>query len=272
MAEIRVNGVSLYYEAQGAGPGVVLVHGSWSDADSWSRVMPGLAEEATVVAYDRRGHSRSEDLLTQGSVYEDAADLAGLIEGLGLAPVFVCGDSYGSLVTLRLAAARPDLFRGLAVHEPPGTAILLADPDLRPIGTAFAGRISAVRELLEDAESAAAAELFVESLAFGPGAWAQLPAPIRHTYVRNAPTYLDELRDPDALDLDLNLLSGYGEPALLTQSDDSAPMYGEVLDLIDLALPKAERHLYTGAGHAPHLSQPEQWVRVVLPRALGRQG
>ncbi|MFJ2776968.1 MULTISPECIES: alpha/beta fold hydrolase [unclassified Kitasatospora] len=268
MAEIRVNGVALHYEARGSGPGVVLVHGSWSDADSWARVMPGLAERTTVVAYDRRGHSRSEDLLTQGSVYEDAADLAGLIQGLGLAPAFVCGDSYGSLVVLRLAAARPDLLRGLAVHEPPGTSMLLADPTLRPIGTAFADRINAVRELLEQAESAAAAELFVESLAFGPGAWEQLPAPIRHTYIRNAPTYLDELRDPDALDLDLNALARYTEPALLTQSDDSAPMYGEVLDMIDLTLPKAERHLYVGAGHAPHLSQPEEWVGVTLPRVL----
>ncbi len=108
----------------------------------------------------------------------------------------------------------------------------------------------------------------MDSLAFGPGAWEQLPAPIRHTFIRNAPTYLDELRDPDALDLDLTGLARFTEPALLTQSDDSAPMFGEVLDLIDLTLPKAERHLYVGAGHAPHLSQPEEWVQVVLPRAL----
>ncbi|MFJ8474365.1 alpha/beta fold hydrolase [Kitasatospora sp. NPDC094011] len=268
MAEIRANGVSLHYEARGEGPGVVLVHGSWTDADSWARVVPGLAESTTVVAYDRRGHSRSEDPLTQGSVHEDAADLAGLIEGLGLAPAYVCGNSYGALIALRLAAARPDLLRGVAVHEPPATGVLLTEPELRPIGTALAGRIAAVRELLERAESAAAAELFVDTVAFGPGAWEQLPAPVRHTFVRNAPTYLDELRDPDALDLDLSALARFDEPALLTQSDDSPPMYGEVLDLIDLALPQAERHLYAGAGHAPHVSQPEEWVRVLLPRAL----
>ncbi|MBO1419729.1 alpha/beta fold hydrolase [Streptomyces sp. FH025] len=269
MAEIRVNGVSLHYETHGAGPGVVLVHGSWSDADAWARVLPGLAESTTAVTYDRRGHSRSEDPLTQGSVHEDAADLAGLIHGLGLAPVFVYGDSYGALVTLRLAAARPDLLRGIAVHEPPGTGVLLADPVLRPLGADYAERVAAVRELLEQAESAAAAELYVDSLAFGPGAWEQLPAPVRHTYIRNAPTYLDELRDPDALDLDLAGLGRFADPALLTQSDDSALVFGEVLDLIDLALPAAERHLYEGAGHAPHLSQPEEWVRVVRPRALG---
>ncbi|MER7844704.1 alpha/beta hydrolase [Kitasatospora sp. NPDC096077] len=268
MAEIRANGVSLHYEARGEGPGVVLVHGSWTDADSWARVVPGLAESTTVVAYDRRGHSRSEDPLTQGSVHEDAADLAGLIEGLGLAPAYVCGNSYGALIALRLAAARPDLLRGVAVHEPPATGVLLTEPELRPIATALAGRIAAVRELLERAESAAAAELFVDTVAFGPGAWEQLPAPVRHTFVRNAPTYLDELRDPDALDLDLTALARFDEPALLTQSDDSPPMYGEVLDLIDLALPQAARHLYTGAGHAPHVSQPEEWVRVLLPRAL----
>lgn len=268
MAEIRVNGVSLYYEARGFGPGVVLVHGSWGDADNWVRVVPGLAEQATVITYDRRGHSRSEDLLTQGSVYEDAADLAGLIEGLGLAPAYVCGSSYGALIALRLAAARPELVRGLALHEPPGVALLLADPDLRPVATAFDAGIAPVRELLEAAESAAAAELFVETVTMGPGAWARLPAPVRHTFVRNAPTYLDELRDPDALDLDLVALGRYTDPVLLTQSDDSAPVYGAVLDVIDMALPKAERHVYQGAGHLPHVAQPEEWVRVTLPRVM----
>ncbi|MGW4896446.1 alpha/beta fold hydrolase [Kitasatospora sp. NPDC004240] len=268
MAEIRANGVSLYYESRGAGPGVVLVHGSWDDGDSWARVVPGLAERATVVTYDRRGHSRSEDPLTQGSVHEDAADLAALIEGLGLAPAFVCGNSYGALIALRLASVRPELLRGLAVHEPPGIGLLLADPDLRPVATAMDTKIAPVRDLLEAAESAAAAELFVDTVALGPGAWAQLPAPVRHTFIRNAPSYLDELRDPDALDLDLDALAGFLEPALLTQSDDSPPMYGAVLDAVDLALPKAERHLYQGAGHVPHVSRPEEWVRVTLPRVI----
>ncbi|MFI6448949.1 alpha/beta fold hydrolase [Kitasatospora sp. NPDC050543] len=268
MAEVSVNGVSLYYELRGTGPSVVLVHGSWSDADNWARVVPGLAEQCTVVTYDRRGHSRSEDPLTQGSVHEDAADLAGLIEELGLAPAFVCGNSYGSLITLRLAAARPDLVRGIAVHEPPGMALLLEDPDLRPIAEGVAARLAPVRDLLERGEPAAAAELFVETVAFGPGAWAQLPAPVRHTFIRNAPTYLDEMRDPDALDVDLAALGRFNEPALLTQSDDSPPIFAAVLDMIDLALPKAERHLYLDAGHAPQVARPEEYVRVTLPKAL----
>ncbi|GAA0686718.1 hypothetical protein GCM10010193_45750 [Kitasatospora atroaurantiaca] len=268
MPEVGVNGVSLYYESRGAGPGVVMVHGSWSDADSWTHVVPGLATQCRVVTYDRRGHSRSEEPLTQGSVHEDVADLAALIEELGLAPAFVCGNSYGSLITLRLACARPELLRGIAVHEPPGLDLLRDDPELRSITAGFADRIEPVRVLLEAGESAAAAELFVETVAFGPGAWAQLPAPLRHTFVRNAPTYLDELRDPDALDLDLEALSRFAEPVLLTRSDNSPPMFEPILDRIALDLPQAESHMYFGAGHTPHVTQPEEYVRVTLPRAL----
>ncbi|MFC8449186.1 alpha/beta hydrolase [Kitasatospora sp. NPDC057223] len=269
MAMLRANGVALYHEVRGTGPSVVLVHGSWVDADSWERVLPGLAAECKVVAYDRRGHGRSEEVLTQGSVHEDAADLAGLIEGLRLAPAFVVGTLYGAMVALRLAVARPDLVRGIAAHEPPAIGLLASDPDRRRVADAAVARVAPVRTLLERGETAAAAELFVETVTFGPGAWSKLPAPLRHAYIRNAPTFLDELRDPDAYDLDLDALGGFTETVLLTQSDDGGPERTGALDTIDLALPKAERHVYGGGGREPHVVEPAEFVRVVLPYALG---
>ncbi|MEY9965648.1 pimeloyl-ACP methyl ester carboxylesterase [Streptacidiphilus sp. MAP12-16] len=271
MAEIRTNGTSLHYEVQGSGRSVVLVHGSWVDGSSWSRVAPQLAEHCTVVSYDRRGHGHSAAPAGQGSVYEDVADLAGLIEGLELAPAFVCGNSFGSLITLRLAAARPELVRGIAVHEPPGVGLLVDDPMVRPIALAVREGLNPVRAVLETGDYVAAAELFVDTVAFGPGAWGQLPAPVRDVFVRNAPTFLDELRDPDAPGLDLGALGAYHGPALLTGSDNSPPMFGPVLDRIAAVLPQAERHLYAGAGHAPQLTDPEEYLRVTLPRALRRQ-
>jgi hypothetical protein len=40
----------------------------------------------------------------------------------------------------------------------------------------------------------------VEEVAFGPGAWEnELPPAVRATFVRNAPTFLDELQDPTQL-------------------------------------------------------------------------
>ena len=104
------NGVKLYYEEAGSGQPLVLVHGSWTDLRSWDMVVPSLAERFRVVTYDRRGHSRSERPAGQGSVHEDVADLAAVIESLGLAPAHVIGNSFGGSIVLRLAAERPELF------------------------------------------------------------------------------------------------------------------------------------------------------------------
>jgi pimeloyl-ACP methyl ester carboxylesterase len=268
MATITVNEVALYYTAEGTGPNLILVHGSWGDADNWAPVAPLLAKHCTVISYDRRGHSRSERPPTQGSAHEDVADLAALIEALDLAPAFVCGNSYGALITLRLAATRSELVRGIVVHEPPGVALLFDDPAFKPLAEAAGQRLALVRALLEAGEYPAAAERFVDTVAFGPGEWARLPAPVRQTFVRNAPTFLDELRDPDAFALDLDALARYGKPALLTHGDHSPSMFAPILDRIAAVLPQAERHLYAGAGHVPHMTHPADYARVTLERAL----
>ena len=40
---------------------------------------------------------------------------------------------------------------------------------------------------------------FVEEVAFGPGAWDQLPSRVQQTFITNASTFLDEAGEPDAL-------------------------------------------------------------------------
>jgi hypothetical protein len=80
-----VNGVRLYYELNGTREvPLVLVHGSWDSHEDWDLVVPRLADSFQVLTYDRRGHSKSERPTGRGSVREDVADLAALIEHLGL--------------------------------------------------------------------------------------------------------------------------------------------------------------------------------------------
>src|SRR5438067_561390 len=128
MSVAHVNGVELYYELTGAGEPLVLVHGSWGDHRNWDRVVPALAESFRVLKYDRRGHSASERPPAQGSVFEDADDLAGLIDELALAPAHVVGNSAGAAIVLRAATRRPDVFRSLIVHEPPLFPLLAGTP------------------------------------------------------------------------------------------------------------------------------------------------
>src|SRR6478672_10126127 len=110
MPMTTINGVQIFWEEHGdAGAPLVLVHGSWGDHHNWDAVVPGLARSFRVFTYDRRGHSQSERLPTQGGIEEDVADLAALITTSELAPAHVAGNSFGAAITLKCAAAHPQL-------------------------------------------------------------------------------------------------------------------------------------------------------------------
>jgi pimeloyl-ACP methyl ester carboxylesterase len=263
MPSRRANGVELYYELSGSGEPLVLVHGSWGDHHNWDPVAGALAESFRVLAYDRRGHSASERPAGQGSVFEDADDLVALIEELGLAPAHIAGNSYGAVIVLRAATRQPEVFRTLVGHEPP-LFPLLAGTKFEPALADVQQRVAAVVKLLEDGDDEGGARLFVETIAFGPGAWEQQLTPkMRATFIGNAPTWLDETRDPDALQIELKDLARFDKPALLTSGTESAPFFGPVVDMVAQALPRAQRITITGADHVPHLSVPEGYVELV---------
>ena len=165
-----INSVELYYEITGRGEPMVLVHGSWGDHHNWDPVVPLLSQSFQVVTFDRRGHSQSQPATGQGSFAEDADDLAGLIEQLDFAPAHVVGNSGGAAIALRLAAERPELCRALAVHEPPLIGLLEGRPEFDSMVGGFYVRVGAVVELLRAGQMEAAAQRFVETVAFGPGA------------------------------------------------------------------------------------------------------
>jgi pimeloyl-ACP methyl ester carboxylesterase len=115
-----INGVNIFLEEFGSGDPLVLVHGSWVDHMEWPFVVPLLSPRFRVVVYDRRGHSQSERLPAQGSVREDVADLAAIIERTG-APAHVVGSSFGASISLRRQPGG-----GAHPHTQPARAALLS--------------------------------------------------------------------------------------------------------------------------------------------------
>jgi pimeloyl-ACP methyl ester carboxylesterase len=265
---IEVNGVRLYYELHGSGEPLVLVHGSWGDARNWRFVVPGLAESFRVVVYDRRGHSRSERPDTPGSVDEDGDDLAALLEALDLAPAHVVTNSYGGNIALGLATRRPEVFRSLSCHEPPLWSLLEDDPEIRPILQQGTSSLQAVGQRIAQGDHEGAARQFVEEVAFGPGAWErELPPELRAIFVNNAPTFLDELEDPNQLQVDKDALSHLELPVRLTQGSESPPTFPAVIDRLVELIPRVSREIINGAAHVPQLTMPERYVEITT-RAL----
>src|SRR5262249_21673220 len=122
---------------------------------------PGFARHFRVFTYDRRGHSQSERLPTQGTIDEDVADLAALIATNGLVPAHVVGNSFGAALTLKIAAAQPHLFASATSHEPPLICMLGDHHALAVVRE----RIRAVLETLKAGDLEPAARQFVENVA-----------------------------------------------------------------------------------------------------------
>jgi pimeloyl-ACP methyl ester carboxylesterase len=268
MPQTKVNGIALYYELEGSGEPLALVHGSWGDATNWRFVVPGLADSFRVLAYDRRGHSRSERPDTPGSVDEDGDDLAALLEALDLAPAHVATNSWGGNIALRLATRRSDVFRSLSCHEPPLWSLLEDDAESQEMLQRGDRSLEEVGRRIAAGDHEGAARLFLEEVAFGPGAWEnELPAETQAVFVQNAPTFLEELQDPNSANIDREALARLEIPVRLTEGSESPPLFPRVIDQLETLIPRVTRETIDGAAHVPQLSTPARYVEVTT-RAL----
>jgi len=155
------------------------------------------------------------------------------------------------------------MFKSLIVHEPPLLGLLRTDDDFSQLLSEVEQRVATIVALLEAGDHVGGARHFVEEVALGPGAWDAMQEPARRTFVHNASTWLDEVRDPDATTLPLDKLAGLAAPALITRGDQSPPWFEVIARRVARALPAAQEHVFAGAGHVPHLSHPNEWISRV---------
>jgi pimeloyl-ACP methyl ester carboxylesterase len=121
MPSFKHGNVELVYLDEGAGDPIVLVHGFASNRQvNW--VQPGWVSTLTrdnrrVIALDNRGHGQSTKLYDPADYHTDmmAADVAALIEHLGLERADVMGYSLGARISTVLAARHPERVRALVL-------------------------------------------------------------------------------------------------------------------------------------------------------------
>ena len=262
MPVANLNDTPIAYQIDGTGVPLVLVHGSWTDRRTWSSLVTYLIRTFQVVSYDHRGHGESAGDPAVGTVHDDVADLAALIEYLGLAPANIVANSYGSNIALRFAATHLDLAAGLVCHEP-GLFDLL---ESTPAGSKIAARewqnFRKLEAMLADGDFRATAKWYVDR-EFGPGTFDSFDDAARDRMLHNTPTMLRELKDPDSHRADIGPLMNLAGPVLLTQGDDTAAWVDGVIEELLHILPNAKKRLITGAGHFPHRTHPEEYARVI---------
>ena len=104
----------VWYEDEGMGEPVVLIHGGAVDSRFFVQNIGPLAERFRVIAPDLWGHGRTADREGPFTLESYAADVAELIERVVGGPAHVVGHSIGAEVALKVALRHPELVRRLA--------------------------------------------------------------------------------------------------------------------------------------------------------------
>lgn len=104
-----VNGISMYYEIYGKGTPLILLHGGGSTIQtSFGRIIPALAQKYQLIGIELQAHGRSGDRDAPLSFAQDAADVAALMDYLGIEKADVLGFSNGGTTALYLAIHYPE--------------------------------------------------------------------------------------------------------------------------------------------------------------------
>ena len=112
---VELEGVRTWYDDQGVGSPLVLLHGGLKTNESWFAQMPVLSSEWHVYAPERRAHGRTPDVDGPISFDDMATDTIRFLESVVGEPAALVGWSHGGIVGLLVAIARPDLVSKLVV-------------------------------------------------------------------------------------------------------------------------------------------------------------
>jgi len=236
------NRVRLEYVEHGdpTGVPVLLLHGF---ADSWrsfERLLPNLPTSVRALAPTQRGHGDAERPAAGYAPRDFAADVAALMDALGLGRAIVVGHSMGAIVALRFGLDYPARTLGLVLvswrgyPRPSVVAALTSLTD--PIDPGFVRR-------------------FVAASFAQPPPEAVLDAMVRESLKLPARVWRAVAADFVADDVTAEL-GAIAAPALVVWGDQDATCPRREQEALAAAIAGARLVVYAGAGHALHWEEP----------------
>jgi 3-oxoadipate enol-lactonase len=114
----KTNGVELNYEVYGdQGSWVVLSHSLACHLHMWDAQIDMLKDRFRVLAYDTRGHGKSDAPSGGYTLDQLVQDARGLLSGLGIEKAHWVGLSMGGMIGMEYALRHPGEFRSLVLCD-----------------------------------------------------------------------------------------------------------------------------------------------------------
>ena len=212
---------------------LVLVHGSVVGAGGTWAAQRSLADRFDLLLVERPGFPPNPPVDRVDFEHDAALVADTLVSGDHLV-----GHSYGGVVALLAASARPELIRSLTVIEPPATRVALGNPAV----AAFAAK----GEELYASGLADTPDAFLRRFLAAVGSALEPPSPLPPELEQGAQALIVE-RGPWEAVIPLNTLAAAAFPKLVV-SGHHHPAFDGICDVLEERLP-AERVVLEGFGH-----------------------
>jgi len=258
MGFVKARGSSFYYEEQGEGPPILLIPPSGSTASTWGALPGDLAGAGRVIAYDRRGYTRTGGGVVR-SAAEHARDAVAILDALDARPAVVVGTSAGATIALDLAVRRPDLVRAVVVHEAAWQA--LRHPDASGLGTLARMQWLAWRGRYPDA--AETLLRWVYSYRDGSSAWDAFPEAWRQTGRDNGKSVVADLKSSMGSYPRAHDLATITAPVVCTYGSRSRSYMRPLTRSLARAIPTASVREIGGTAHAVPFDTPGSFAQII---------
>jgi 3-oxoadipate enol-lactonase len=129
---IEAPGARLYYEAEGDGPALTLIHAGVAHLRMWDEQVAAWRDRFRVVRYDTRGFGRT---LTEDVPYSNRDDVRAVLDALGIEKTHLLGLSRGAMIATDFTVEHPERVRSLIWVAGGLRGFDVEDPRLTDIST-----------------------------------------------------------------------------------------------------------------------------------------
>jgi pimeloyl-ACP methyl ester carboxylesterase len=259
MPTVAIEGHRFYYEEQGSGTPLLLIHGVGGHTGMFKNAVARLASSHRVITYDRRGCTQSKAPLPSSQDYlrRSADDAAVLLRELGAPRAVVAGWSMGGVVALALAVHHPDAVSRVILYEPPLHS-------KKHIGVRMAAAVSGALGLGKVGLHRRGAKRVLRYILGyskeGGNAFDDLDAEVRESWLANARTLLAEVESGTGEELTTSELGRIRVPVGIIAGSRSARFLLQAVERAAKIFPAARVIRVNGGDHVMNIRQPDLFV------------
>jgi pimeloyl-ACP methyl ester carboxylesterase len=244
-----LNGIRLAFVDEGQGEPILLVHGFPLSRAIWQPQVTALSEICRVIAPDLRGHGKSAAPPGIYLMETFADDLRALIEERRCGPVILVGHSMGGYISFAFYRRFPQLVRAMIL------VCTRAGAD-SPEGKA--NRENLAQRVEREGAAAVAGQMLPKMLAAVTTiSRSDLVAQVRQIMLATSVNGLaGSLRGMAVRSSSLELLPRIAVPTLVIAGKDDLIISAQEAETLAKAIPSAQLHLITNAGHLASLENP----------------